>query len=248
MNGAVFYNAFHFTEYHYEHYHYTDARDGASRHFIGMLESGRCRIVSDGITIEAGPGEPFYIPKELPYQSYWFSEEQVRLRSCGFDFFPEMERSAFRLQKLDVSLADEVRRIPLMGAPDSQALGALFGFLGRALPRMERESAEPLGCLYDRAMAYMQAHTDSTAPEVARQCGVSESALYAAFKRHGTTPNRARLEILVGQARHLLTTTDASVQEISDRLGFSSASYFRKVLSRFTGKTPGQIRKNAAKV
>ena len=49
-------------------------------------------------------------------------------------------------------------------------------------------------------------------------------------------------------AGNLLTTTDASVQEISDRLGFSSGSYFRKVLRSYTGKTPGQIRKHAAKV
>lgn len=248
MNGAVFYNAFYFTEYHYEHYHYTDARDGASRHFIGMLESGRCRIVSDQVTIEAGPGEPFYIPMGLRYQSYWFSEGQVRLRSCGFDFFPEMERSAFRLQRLEASLADEVRRIPLMGVPDSGALGVLFSVLARALPTMERDSAEPVGCLFERAVTYMQKHTDSTAAEVARHCGVSESALYASFKRHGTTPNRTRQAILVEEARHLLTTTDASVQEISDRLGFSSGSYFRKVLRSHTGKTPGQIRKHAAKV
>ena len=90
MNRTDFCKAFRFTEYRYGHTHYTDARSGADRHFIGLLEEGRCRIVSDERVIEAGPGEPFYIPKGLPYQSYWFSEGNIRLRSYGFDFFPEM--------------------------------------------------------------------------------------------------------------------------------------------------------------
>lgn len=248
MKSAVFYNSFFFTQYRYERYHYTDARDGASRHFIGMLDSGHCRIVSDDITIVAGPGEPFYIPMGLSYQSYWFSEDTVALRSCGFVYFPEMERSGFRLQKLPVELAETVRNIPLIGAPDSAALSVLFGLLAKALPKMERTGFDQAGCLYERAVDFMRHNGDSSVTQVARHCGVSESALYASFKRHGTTPNQVRQELLMTHAKHLLTTTDASVQEISDGLGFSSSSYFRKVLFRHTGKTPTQIRKSAAKV
>lgn len=248
MNRADFSKAFYFTEYRYGHYHYTDARDGASRHFIGMLEEGRCRIVSDNAVVEAGPGEPFYIPMGLPYQSYWFSEGSVRLRSCGFELFPEMDNAAFRLQSLPVELAEDVRRIPLTGRPDSAGLGELFAVLGKAMPRMERSDREPSVCLYEQAMEFMRSHSDCRMGEVARHCGVSESALYASFKRHGTTPNGARQALLAQEARHLLTTTDMSVQDISDRLGFSSASYFRKVLFRHTGKTPTQVRKAAAKV
>lgn len=248
MKESLFYTAFNFTTYRYLHYHYTDARDGASRHFLGMLESGNCRIVSDDITIEAGPGEPFYIPKGLPYQSYWFSSDRVYLRSYGFDLFPEMGQNSYKLQKLPLELAEPLRTIPLVGHPDSTALGALFTVLGQALPLMDRDGPESSICLWEQAVAYMQQHTNSTAAEVARYCGVSESALYASFKRHGSTPNRTRQELLMQEAVRLLTTTDLPVQEVSDRLGFSSTSYFRKLLAAQTGKTPTQIRKNAVKV
>jgi transcriptional regulator GlxA family with amidase domain len=43
----------------------------------------------------------------------------------------------------------------------------------------------------------------------------------------------------------MLTTTNKSVQEISDILGFSSTSYFRKILKLYTDKTPLKIRKEA---
>lgn len=248
MKEADFCKAFHFTEYRYERYHYTDAREGADRHFIGMLEEGRCRIVSDGVTVEAGPGEPFYIPRGLPYQSYWFSDGRIRLRSYGFDFFPEGAEASYPLQKLPAAMEDQVRQIPSRGRPDSAALGAFFSLLGVALEQMQRSDRETTQCLWQQAVAYMREHRDCRAAEVARFCGVSESALYASFKRHGSTPNELRQALLVEEAVRLLSTTDAPVQEVSDLLGFSSASYFRKVLAKHTGKTPTQLRKAAAKV
>jgi len=46
-----------------------------------------------------------------------------------------------------------------------------------------------------------------------------------------------------GHSVHLLTSTDLSPSQISDSLGFSSVSYFRKVLRQHTGQSPLQIRK-----
>lgn len=248
MNHITFYNSFYFTEYSYLRYHYTDARKGSPYHYIGMLEKGKCRIVSDDVTIEAGPGEPFYIPKNLQYQSYWFDEDSIFLRSCGFQFFPEAQNSGFLLQKLPRSLADAVRQIPLNGRPDSIALGAMFFVLGVALESMTQSKKAAHAQLVEQAAEYMQQYTNCRMAEVARYCGVSESTLYAAFQREETTPNRVRQEMLVRNAIHLLTTSDAGIQEISDRLGFSSTSYFRKVLHAYTGKTPSQLRKTATKV
>lgn len=247
MNHTIF-SKFYFTEFHYQGYHHTDARKGAACNYIGMLEQGHCRIVSDDVTIEAGPGEPFFIPKGLRYQSYWYCEGSIRLRSCGFDSFPEARKSSFPLQKLSLSLADAVRQIPLKGTPDSAALGALFSVLGTALSAMQQSSDLSFARLLEQATEYMRLSPDCRMAEVAHHCGISESALYAAFRREGTTPNKVRQELLIRTAVHLLTTTDASIQDVSDRLNFSSVSYFRKVLREHTGKTPSQLRKDAMKV
>lgn len=248
MNHADFSKSFFFTEYRYGRSHYTDARSGANLHFLALMEEGHCRIVSEDRTIEAGPGQAFYIPMGLPYQSYWFSDTAVRFRSCGFALFPEMKEAAFCLQVLPEALADEVRRIPLQGRPDSAALGQLFGVLGKVLPHMERQTQKGGVCLWEQAVEYMRSHRDCRTAEVAHACGVSESALYASFKRHGTTPNQTRQRLLVEEAVRLLTTTDESIQNISDRLGFSSTSYFRKILFAHTGKTPTRHRRSASHV
>ena len=91
----------------------------------------------------------------------------------------------------------------------------------------------------------MHDHTDYVAADVARFCGVSESALYTAFREvRGYTPTQARHRILTEEAVSLLTTTDLPVEEISRKLGFCSSNYFRKVISGQTGSTPRAIRKN----
>lgn len=101
----------------------------------------------------------------------------------------------------------------------------------------------------DRALAFMHAHTAYTVGDMAAHCGVSESGLYAAFQKHlGKTPMEVRHEILAEKAAELLSSTDLSVEEISDRLGFSSSSYFRKVLKKQTGQSPRAIRKHAQTV
>lgn len=248
MKGVEFFDSFFFTRYVYKRYHHTDAACGANRHFLGMMEKGRCRIVSEGRTIEAGPGEVFYIPMGLPYQSYWYSDEEVVLRSYGFDWFPEGQDGDFLLQVLPAELTPLLEAVPITGRPDSESLGALFSAISHLLPHMERSGKEKNRCIWTDAVAYLQAHPEATAGEMARHCGVSESSLYASFKRHGSTPNQTRQELLVRQAKLLLTTTDSSVQEISDQLGFSSSSYFRKILYRYTGRTPTQIRRTGAKV
>jgi len=95
-----------------------------------------------------------------------------------------------------------------------------------------------------KATACMRQDPYAQIDQVARQVGISQSTLYSAFKKQlGITPNTMRQKILCEKARELLTTTSLSVEEVSSQLGFSSSSYFRKILQKHTGKTPLAIRK-----
>lgn len=63
------------------------------------------------------------------------------------------------------------------------------------------------------------------------------------FRDHlGCSPmqyiNRLRLE----KAKHLLKTTDLTVKEIADMIGFNDAGYFSKVFKRYTGFSPQEFR------
>ena len=251
MKDAFFSNGFYFIEYIFDKYSHTDNRLGAPQHYIAYLKEGQARIVSQGRTLQLQAGDVFYIPKDLSYQSYWFDENRVRLHSYGFSFFPDSENRSFLLQKINCgdALRREVAAIPLNRSADCASLAAFFTCLTKLLPLMESETPCREEALLTQAQAYLYRHPHCRIAEVAQHCCISESALYALFsERTGTTPNRLRQQALTEQAVHLLATTDRSIQEISDTLGFSSTSYFRKILKQHTGKTPGEIRKSARSV
>ena len=248
MKDILFSDNLHFRTYAFAHHHHTDMGSGALWHYFAYLESGFCRIVSEERTIEIQAGDLFYIPKGLSYQSYWTSRDQIRFRSLGFHYFPECGTRQYPLQKIDCpeNVLTQFRAIPTGQAPDSALWGSFYSAVAAVLPSMVYEIPNPAAHILEKAKRYMVSHSHCKTADVARHCAVSESALYRVFREEaGLTPNGLRQQILCEKAVRLLTTTDRSIQEISDTLGFSSTSYFRKVLHKHTGKTPRQIRQTA---
>lgn len=244
MNGAGFAKGFFFTRYHYAKNHQSDNRKGSPRHFLAYMERGSCHLSWNGGELEAKTGQAFYIPMGLGYQALW-EGEQVVFRSYGFNYFPEAEGKSFGACKLSGELTEDLLEIPLEQQPSSRTLGQFFALLARLLPGLEVRHYGGSHPAYAAARQYMQEYPDSRMADVAVHCNISESALYALFKKvAGKTPNDVRQEILAQKAEHLLLTTDRSIQEISDILGFSSVSYFRKIMKKQTGRSPRAIRKS----
>lgn len=80
---------------------------------------------------------------------------------------------------------------------------------------------------------------------VARECAVSESSLRAIFKeKTGMTPIEYRLTSRIKKAAYLLESTDMSVYDIADKLGFFDAAYFSKIFKKYMGITPKQYSRN----
>lgn len=248
MNNTQFSNSFKFREYRFKKsYRYTDARTGAEQHYIACMRKGRCRIVSEEGTIEVSQGEVFYVPKNLRYQSYWYGEDAICFDSFGFHFFPNPEERVYPLQVIsstpeDLQLADHVK-----GQVESSA-AAIFAFyklLEHLLPKMTYSDAKNKILL--KAERYLYNDPFAQVADIAKACDISPSGLYAAFKRSADiTPNSLRQKVLVDKAVQMLAETDIPVEEISSRLRFSSTAYFRKILKKYTGLTPSQIRKKSS--
>ena len=160
--------------------------------------------------------------------------------------FPEEEPKFYHLQRVD--LDDEERRliksISLGASTTCKDVGLLFCLIDKLLPKMTSSSKKPSNTLMKNACDIINSDTGLTVCEVAKRCGVSESGLYAVFRKEGTTPIDFRQKLLCEKATILLSTTDMTVEAISDALGFSTPSYFRRVLKKQLGKTPKEIRKS----
>lgn len=248
MKDIILSNNFNFNFFVLNKYKYTDNRKGSPYHYLAYMEKGSSKIVSNDITISIKAGEFFYIPKGLPYQSYWHSEDEIRFLSLGFNFFPESGDKEFLLQKINVdeSLKEKIKKIPIERKTDSFILGEFYSVLTSLIPLMQYTVNNPKKQILEKAEKYIFENTNCKVSDIAKHCLLSESGLYNIFKKEiKLTPNELIQKIRCEKAVLILTTTDKSVEEVSDSLGFSSTSYFRKVLYRYTQKTPKEIRKSS---
>ncbi|MBR4058805.1 MAG: AraC family transcriptional regulator [Lachnospiraceae bacterium] len=231
--------------------HYTDNRRGSPYHYVARLMKGSARLRSQGEIIYLNAGDVFYIPKNIPYESFW-SGSEIEWYSFGFSYFPEADKTDFKIQKIlcDESLKDELSSISMPPNITSKALADFYGILARLIPFMTGDEGYSDERIFQKSKLLMENHIEWSISEIAQECHISYSTLYLIYRKVcGKTPNTIRQEILVQRAVLLLSTTDQSVQEISDKLGFSSTSYFRKILKKYTSLTPTQIKQmSSAKI
>ncbi|MBQ8351689.1 MAG: helix-turn-helix transcriptional regulator [Clostridia bacterium] len=227
--------------------HYTDARSIVHPHYFGYMRRGRVRLVCDSRTVEVEEGELFYIPVDCHYQSFWSGEPEICFDSLGFDHFLQGEER-YPLQKIAMSPAVKERFFALTDhdmTVNYETLGRFFLFLSAVLLHMETRSVSRARQTVDRALTYMESAERFSAAALARHCRVSESGLFAAFRaEEGCTPLAAWHKKQATRAELLLRTTDLPIEEIADRLGYCSATYFRSVLRRETGRSPREIRRD----
>ena len=80
--------------------------------------------------------------------------------------------------------------------------------------------------------------------EIAKKSFVSISYIKKLFSRYaGISPKSYYTNLRVQESQKLLST-DASIADISEKLNFSSPSYFTLFFKKQTGITPIQFRRN----
>lgn len=69
--------------------------------------------------------------------------------------------------------------------------------------------------------------------------------LVHAFKKYiGLSPINYLIEVRIQESKNLLETTNYSISQISNFIGFSSQSYFSQSFKKNTGQTPNEYRKS----
>lgn len=251
MDHMLFYKSFAFRTLFAKHGHHTDNSGGIQRHFVARIIKGSARFVSlTGEEMLVRRGDIFYLPQGLQYHSYWESDDHETLRaewnSYGFQLFPNPHETRYKMQILhcDDEALSYFNQLDKDLSVSPSSVGWLYLFLGKILPHMEEEVPNPQAQLLTRAKQYMLQNPDFKVGDLARYCNISESGLYAFFRSYAqTTPIAMKNQMKVENAIGLLSSTDLSIEEISDLLNFSSPAYFRKIVKEKTGKTPSALRR-----
>ncbi|MBP3361045.1 MAG: helix-turn-helix domain-containing protein [Clostridia bacterium] len=246
MYDTIFSKSFNFNIFNFKKYKYTDNRHGVSAHFFAYMISGHCRISTGDKTVSIKEGDIFYIPNGCKYQSYWYGEPEIKFISLGFRFLPNFEKKNYSVQVLPYN--EEAVKL-FYGLFENKVLesrdvGVFYTLVGMLLPAMTGQMFCRTKELVELTKRYLTEHPFAEVSELAKNCAVSESALYSAFQKSSdVTLNALRNQIIIEKAKMLLITTNMSVEEISRQLRFSSCSYFRKVFKKYLNATPSEIRK-----
>lgn len=75
--------------------------------------------------------------------------------------------------------------------------------------------------------------------EVSKALGMSYINFYRSFKKAtGITPREFAIQIRLARAENFLASTDMSIKQIADRLGYHSTSHFSQEFKKIRGKSP----------
>lgn len=209
--------------------------------------TGNSKITTENEQVEIKQGDFFYIPDNEPYQSFWYGNPEIKFISLGFKFMPNFENKAYAVQTIPysddaASLFLNLSDLKYLTASD---IGVFYTLAGILIPKMISDIPCRSREIVMLTKRYLLEHPFSSAAEMAKHCAVSEAALYAAFKKSSDiTPNDMKNRIILEKAKDILISTDNSIEDISDIMGFSSASYFRKKFRKHFNMTPRQMRKH----
>lgn len=253
MDNILSYKSFIFNVYSFRGCHHADNSGGLAHHHFVRLKSGNVRIMSEEKEEYCfSEGDVFYLPLGFRYHSHWKAasgnHKLIEWESYGFSVFPESQIRSYKPQRLNINasqsaILDEISSTMSLSPRNA---GLLYLFLDSVLGSMKPENTDHKRLLFERAKKYIEENTDFKVPELAVYCNMSESGLYTFFREYAkTSPIALKNKIIVEKAIKMLELTAASVEEISDKLGFSNAAYFRKIVKKYTGKTPTKIRKNS---
>ena len=132
------------------------------------------------------------------------------------------------------------------------ATGALLALIGHCLARLAGKS-ESVGPAADnlaqqiRRLLLSRVNDRLSINDVARHLGVSPTRAKEAFRKAFNSGIIAyHNQLKIWQAKRLLCDPAMNVDRVSNKLGFSSHSYFSQVFLQHTGESPSDFRRKNA--
>jgi AraC-like DNA-binding protein len=247
MKNVFFSKNFIFNEFKFSKFRFTEILSGAPMNYLAYMLSGRAKIVSKDITIYINEGDVFFIPKNLVYQSFWYGDNNDDIKFLSFGFKDlntnEIENCHLQIVNCKDDLKEKIKNIPIFKEEaTSKALSYFYDVMDSVIMCLETSFESGDNKLVRKIKNAIHSNPHLPINEIASLCNISEPYLYKIFKTTNMTPNEYRQVRLCEIGIELLSTTDKNIEEICDMLHFSSSSYFRKVLHKYTSLTPKQIR------
>lgn len=250
LTGLSFYTV---SRYHYIESEVCDFRDSPRPHYcMGLILSGWGTFEFDGTNVDVHKGDIIFVPVGSRYRSIWTGSPDITYISMHFFFLnapPFPQDKTLKIQKLvpeyenefENYFTDAYKNFSGETAGQLSAIADFYGVMGKILPRMVFGETRKRDERIVKAARYLEEHYSEkiSASFLASLCHMGSSQFHVCFKNtFGMTPIEYKNRICIRYAILKLLKGNESVEEISDSLGFESATYFRRVFRKITGCVP----------
>lgn len=214
---------------------------------LAYLLKGECTVIlPDGQSLECKEGSVWFIPKNKPYKSIWRANGYIEFYAIEFDVdFISDKYTSFQS-------FDNTNTLPLFEKlfksrnENNQiaTLSAFYSILESILPKLEESSYEHTDQILPALNYLSENYTQNIkVKDLAKMCFMSESQFYQLFKRTTkTTPIEYKNSIKLTHAVNYLRN-GKTLEEICEKLNFTSPAFLRRLLKKHFNKTPKEIKK-----
>lgn len=180
----------------------------------------------------------------------WLIGEQIPLTSVEMPYPSPVHADEYQLiygitPTFDAATAAFTFHSTYLDAPVIRSEDDLFSFIRNSpADLLFRRDYQPTTA--SRVRKILERGDRANAEDVARRLAVSPQHLRRLLREDGTSFREIREDILRDAAITSLVRGTETVDELSDRLGFSEPSAFRRAFRRWTGSSPGSYRSESA--
>lgn len=215
--------------------------------FIYVSE-GSATVYSKNKEIQVSKGETIFIPSEDPFKMV-LSEENggTYVYRISYRYFPNVDYSDYKMQTFKVPnrIIEFIKELKTFDRDfvNSEFIWKAYRLLDE-FEKLMNKNQDIYAIKIEKALDYMREHDHYTIPQLAKMCNMSRSGFYNIFQKVvGYTPIQTKHRFQAYKAEILLKTTDLTIDEISERVGFQSTAHFRKVFYSRYHCAPHEIRK-----
>lgn len=217
-------------------------------------------IILDGIgdfyeqnseCVHVTPGDIIIVPNAASYISNWTGNPNISYITFHFIFengfnwnIPIQKICGYKYLIKDFCYAYDNS---CTSEKSFKILSIFYNILNEIFPKIEKRSEKPFRTSIKKAIDYITSNYTRTitVKELSEISNLSQSRFFSVFKSEtGLSPIEYKNQICIHNAEKMLLSDDFSIEEISEKLGFNSTSYFRRAFKSYTGKSPREYKNN----
>jgi len=218
-------------------------------HIFRSIEEGKIVVEYQEKTITAQKGDLLYMPFGKYANIKIFAEPYCLGTIMRLVYMPEVDILGYPPQVIKMN--DEFKKtfddIPMLNPFEENVTSNIIWKTYRFLELFQKDVVkytDEQSLKIQKALSYMKKNDNYTIKELAEYCKMSEKRFESAFNKIlGTSPLQVKQRIQAVKADTLLKTTDLSVEEIANVVGFYSTNQLRNVMKKRYDLLPKDIRK-----